>query len=189
MQREHRRRDNGDEDGGRQADGLDAVPADSRRVQSRRGARRPDGPSPRSPWSPLLFIRTCSDLCTVTDSWQVPYSTCCLRDPAPHPGHRGSREADFRVRIPGLHSGEEGGFRDQRRGGCRRKREEPGVGRRVDAGGGDLEEQFDVLPATFLGPPVLLQLPRGHAGVGARAALGLWKHKHLRTSTSNPGPL
>lgn len=54
----------------------------------------------------------------------------------------------------------------------------------LDAGGGDLEEQFDVLPATFLGPPVLLQLPRGHAGVGARAALGLWKHKHLRTSTA-----
>lgn len=133
MQREHRRRDNGDEDGGGQADGLDVVPADSRRVQSRQGARRPDGPSPRSPWSPLLFIRTCSDLCTMTDSRQVPYSTHCLRDPAPRPGHRGCREADFRVRIPGLHPGEERGFRDQRRGGCGRRREEPGVGRRVDA--------------------------------------------------------
>lgn len=53
----------------------------------------------------------------------------------------------------------------------------------LDAGGGDLEEQFDVLPATFLGPPVLLKLPCGHAGVGARAALGVWRQEHLRTST------
>lgn len=53
----------------------------------------------------------------------------------------------------------------------------------LDAGGGNLEKQFDVLPATFLGPPVLLQLARGHTGVGARATLGLWKHKHLRTGT------
>ena len=53
----------------------------------------------------------------------------------------------------------------------------------LDAGGGDLKEQFDVLPATFLGPPVLLQLPCGHAGVRARAALGVWRQEHLRTST------
>ena len=53
----------------------------------------------------------------------------------------------------------------------------------LDAGGSDLEEQFDVLPAAFLGPPVLLQLPRGHAGVGALAAVGVWKDHALKDST------
>lgn len=45
----------------------------------------------------------------------------------------------------------------------------------LDAGRGDLEEQLDGLPDTLLVSPVLLQLPRGHARVGARAADGLWE--------------
>lgn len=45
----------------------------------------------------------------------------------------------------------------------------------LDAGRGNLEEQFDGLPAALLISPVLLQLPRGHTGVGARAAVGIWK--------------
>lgn len=45
----------------------------------------------------------------------------------------------------------------------------------LDAGRSDLEEQLDRLPAALLVPPVVLQLPRGHAGVGARAAVGVCK--------------
>lgn len=50
----------------------------------------------------------------------------------------------------------------------------------LDASWGDLKEQFDMLPAAFLVLPVLLELPRGHAGVGAQATMHVWKDNTLK---------
>lgn len=100
--------------------------------QSSRGAGPLDGPSPRSPWSPYSLSGPALIFVPRPIHGRCPLVTCYLRDPVPHPGHRGSREAGFRVQIPDLPSGEERGLRDQRRGGRGGKWEEPGARRRVD---------------------------------------------------------
>lgn len=116
---------------GRADCGLDAAPA-LPEFQSRWGAGPLDGPSPRSPWSPYSLLGPALIFVPRPTHGRCPLVTCYLRDPEPRSGHRGSREAGFRVQIP-VCTLEKRGASGTRGEEGRGEWEEPGAGRRVDA--------------------------------------------------------
>lgn len=119
---------------------------------TRRGAGPRDGPSDRSPGSPLLFIRTYSDLCTVTDSRQVPDSHLLLAGPGTSPWAQGQQRGRLRGLDPRSALWRREGLQGPEARRVRGKREKPGAGwmlRGAGAGGG------------------------GGRGMGARSLLGL----------------
>lgn len=125
-------------------------------VLTRRGAGPRDGPSDRSPWSPLLFTRTYSDLCTVTDSRQVPDSHLLPAGPGTSPRAQGQQRGRLRGSDPRSALWRREGLHGPEARRVQGKREEPGAGwmlRGAGAGGGGHGSQESLATHRWGCPP------------------------------------